>query len=209
MRIEKLNENKIRIFLGLDDLKAKNIDIHTFMSNSLESQDLFLDMLNMAESEVGFSTRNYKLAIEALASSEGNFIFTITRLQPEVSFPIKKPKFKIKKQSFVAPNRTLSVYCFDNFDDFCEFCNFINESSLKKYIDKFKASLVLYKDKYYLILNNLKLNVPDLKNFSYTISEFATKVKNDELLERMLKEYGKIIISRNAISTCLKYFSNL
>lgn len=35
MRIEKLNENKIRIFLGIEDLREKNIDLHDFMSNSL------------------------------------------------------------------------------------------------------------------------------------------------------------------------------
>ena len=54
MRIEKLNENKIRIFLGIEDLREKNIDLHDFMSNSLESQDLFLDLLTKAEAEVGF-----------------------------------------------------------------------------------------------------------------------------------------------------------
>ena len=69
MKIEKLNENKIRIILNLDDLKEKNIDFHTFMSSSLESQDLFLDMLNIAEEEVGFITKDYKLIIEAIATS--------------------------------------------------------------------------------------------------------------------------------------------
>ena len=64
MRIEKLNENKIRIFLGIEDLREKNIDLHDFMSNSFESQDLFLDLLTKAEAEVGFKTNNYKLLIE-------------------------------------------------------------------------------------------------------------------------------------------------
>ena len=70
------------------------------------------------------------------------------------------------------------------------------------------STLILYKNNYYLILNNLKLNVSDLKSFSYTISEFSTKIKNDDLLERKLREYGKIIFNKNAITTCLKYFSN-
>lgn len=70
MRIEKLNENKIRIFLNLDDLKSKNINVHDFMSNSLESQEFFLDMLDTANAEVGFNTADYKLIIEALASSD-------------------------------------------------------------------------------------------------------------------------------------------
>ena len=51
MRIEKLNDNKIRIFLNTEDLKEKNIDIHTLMSNSIESQDLFYNMLDKAEKE--------------------------------------------------------------------------------------------------------------------------------------------------------------
>lgn len=210
MRIEKLNENKIRIFLNLQDLKEKNIDLHTFMSNSLESQDLFLDMLNIAETEVGFKTHDYKLIIEALASSDGNFILTITRIKPDavsqIPSVLKNPKAKRKS---ITPNKLLSIYVFNNFDEFCEFCNYINTSCLNKYINKLKnSSLILFKNKYYLVLNNLKLNVTDLKNFFYTISEFASRVRDEELLEKKLKEYGKLIIAKNAISTCLKYFSN-
>lgn len=208
MRIEKLNENKIRIFLNVEDLKEKNIDLHTFMSNSLESQDLFLDMLNMAETQVGFKTQNYKLIIEALASSDGNFVLTITRVKPEIGVSQNNtPKPKIKRLS-MAPNKLVSIYLFNTFDEFCEFCNYINTSSLNKYMNKLKnSSLIMFKNNYYLVLNNLKLAIKDLRCFSYTISEFASRVRDEELLERKLKEYGKVIIPKNAISTCLKYFS--
>ena len=67
MQIEKISENKIRITLNIQDVEEKNIDLHTFMSNSIESQDLFFDMLDKAEKEVGFETKDYKLMIEALA----------------------------------------------------------------------------------------------------------------------------------------------
>lgn len=70
MQIEKLTENKIRITLNLDDLKEQNIDLHTFMSSSLESQDLFYNMLDKAEKEIGFKTKDYKLMIEAIAVPE-------------------------------------------------------------------------------------------------------------------------------------------
>lgn len=206
MRIEKLNENKIRIFLGLDDLRENNIDLHDFMSNSLESQDLFLDLLSKAEAEVGFKTRNYKLLIEALASTDGNFIFTITRTKPDSSQKLKENKPKVKRQT-ATPNKALSIYSFNGFDEFCELCKYIQTSNLSRLIDKLKSSsLVLYKGAYYLILSNLKLNVADLKSFSYTVSEFSSRIKNEELLERKLKEYGKVIIPKNAISTCLRYF---
>ncbi len=35
MRFEKLNEDKIRITLTVDDLSEKNIDLHTFMTDSI------------------------------------------------------------------------------------------------------------------------------------------------------------------------------
>ena len=75
MQIEKLSENKIRITLNLEDLKEKNIDLHSFMSNSIESQDVFYDMLDKAEKEIGFETKNYKLMIEALAVPERKIYF--------------------------------------------------------------------------------------------------------------------------------------
>ena len=97
MRIEKLNENKIRIFFDIQDLIEKNIDLHTFMSNSMETQDLFLDMLDKAETELGFNTKNYKLVIEALASSDGNFIITVTRILPnEATTSSKRSKKPLK-----------------------------------------------------------------------------------------------------------------
>lgn len=209
MRIEKLDENRIRIFLNLEDLKEKNVDLHTFMSNSLENQDLFLDMLSQAETELGFQTKNYKLIIEALASSDGNFVLTITRQSPEL--PLNKPRLKqpkAKRKSVVA-NKVLSIYMFNTFDEFCEFCDYINECFSDEFLNKLKnASLILFKNKYYLVLNSVKLNISELKSFSCKISEFASFVRNEALFERKLKEYGSVIINKNAIATCLKYFSS-
>ena len=89
MKIEKLNEDKIRITLNLEELKNKNVDFHSFMSNPIETQSFFLDMLDEAEREIGFSTENYRIAIEALAMSNGNFIFTVTRIQEQNKFTKK------------------------------------------------------------------------------------------------------------------------
>lgn len=205
MRIEKLNDNKIRIFLNNEDLKENHIDLHDFMSNSLESQHFFIDMLNLAETQVGFKTKNYKLIIEALASADGNFIFTITRTKSEEKLQQLKPR---TKRQAVMPNKLLSIYKFKTFDDFCGFCSFINNSSLNECINKLKNSgLVLFKGEYYLIIHNLKLSVNDLRSFSFAISEFAVSVRNEELFERKLLEHGKVIIAKNAINTCLNYFN--
>ena len=66
MQLEKITDDKIRIILNIQDLKEKNIDLHSFMSNSIESQDFFYELLSIAKKEIGFETKDYKLLIEAI-----------------------------------------------------------------------------------------------------------------------------------------------
>ncbi|MBP5694603.1 MAG: adaptor protein MecA, partial [Bacilli bacterium] len=55
LKIEKLNENKLKITLDINDLKTRNIDIKSFVSNTPESQDLFWDVMQEAEQKFGFN----------------------------------------------------------------------------------------------------------------------------------------------------------
>ena len=83
MRFEKLSNDKIRIILDLQDLEDNDIDYQSFMSNSSDSQKLFMEILDEAEEQIGFITKDYKLMIEALATIDGDFIITVTRSLPD------------------------------------------------------------------------------------------------------------------------------
>lgn len=205
MNIEKLNDNKVRITLNMSDLESKKVDFHSFMSNSIESQELFLDMLEEAEKKVGFITDNYKIMVEAIALANGNFVFTITRALSESS-PEKKKKLHIKRK-VNSLNTNKSIYLFINFEDFCAFCNSLNFSTILNYKNFYEnTSLYFYKNNYYLVFSNINANLSIAKNISYAISEFACFVNSSELFERKLKEHGNEIIKNNAIVTCLKHF---
>lgn len=207
MKIEKLNEDKIRITLNMEDLKAKDIDFHAFMSNSIESQKIFLDMLDEAEKEVGFVTDDYRVMIEALVMTDGNFVLTVTRLASEKDKnTYKRKKLNIKRKNSL-PNSAKAIYCFDSFEEFCGFCNFLS-NNLSKNIKNFAKdiSLYLYKDKYYLVFTDINLDVNLLKTFCSSITEFAHFVNNSELFESKLLEYGELIIKNNAIDMCIKHF---
>lgn len=205
MKIEQLTDNKIRFIFNLKDLEENNIDYHSFMANSIETQDLFLNMLDKAEKEIGFSTKNYKLMLEAIATSDGNFILTVTRLSQEVEKSSPK-KVQIKRKSN-KPSKSLTIYKFDSFDCFCDFCTYLNTSPLKDLIPKLKNSkLYSYKNDYFLVLNNINISLEKLKSLHLLITEFASFSNNTDLFERKLLEYGKIIIKSNAINTCIKHF---
>ena len=202
MKIEKITDNKIRIILNLDDLKAKNIDLHSFMSNSIESQSLFIEMLNEAERTVGFYVNDSKILIEALASAEGLFVFTITKVKDDSP---KKRTISIKRKTIT--NYKKVIYMFESFEEFCSFCTYLNNTgfgSLTRFAKN--TSLYLYKEAYYLVISDININHPNIRGFSAAISEFAKAVNHAIDFESKLFEYGKPLMKRNAIKRCIHYF---
>ena len=208
MKIEKLTENKIRIIVSLQDLNDKNVDLHSFMANSIESQSIFLEMLNRAEKEVGFVTKDCKLLIEAFAYSESEFVFTITKFskEPKADISVKK-KFAIKRK-LANLNVKTSTYSFESFDEFCAFCSSLKNSNLSNIKNLAKnISLYKYKNIYYLVLTNINIDFADLNRFYASLSEFGKLVGHSNNFEGKLIEHGKIMIKRNAIQVGMKYFS--
>lgn len=203
MKIEKITDNKIRIILNLEDLEAKNIDLHSLMSNSIESQSLFIDMLDEAEKTIGFKTKDSKIMIEALASSEGVFIFTITKVEEDAP---KRKSVKIRRKT-TNTNIKKAIYEFETFDEFCSFCKYVNNSMLDglKNFSK-NTSLYFYDNTYFLVVSDINLNYKYLKKFYATISEFAKLVNKPDSFESKLIEYGKPIMKRNAVGRSIDYF---
>ncbi|MBQ3407804.1 MAG: adaptor protein MecA [Clostridia bacterium] len=209
MKFEKLNENKIRIILSNQDLIDKNIDFNSFMSNSIETQDLFLDMLEEAEEKIGFITKDYKIKIEALAMESGDFVVIITRLENKeetksVSPLLKNKKIKVKRRSAL-PNSDCLVYSFKSFDDFCIFSNHMVD--LKNYTNISKNTILYsYNSTYYLLFSKINTNHPYIRNFYALIAEFGTYINNPDLFSHKLMERGTIIMKNNAIKISSKFF---
>lgn len=208
MKIEKLNENKVRITLNLEDLKDRNIDYQSFMARPIETQDIFFDMLDIAEQEVGFQINDSRFAIEVIALKDGRFIFTITKyeehgkaipstektvsLQPRT----KKAPVHIKRKS-ASVNTTKTIYSFNSSDDLCGFSLVLCKSKSAQEIRKFakNASVLEYNSRFYLVLSDIDTKSSVFSFFTSVISEFASMVEHPELFEAKLTEYGNCIIS--------------
>lgn len=209
MKIEKLTENKIRIIMNTEDLEEKNIDLHDLMSSDLDAQNIFMDILDEVEEKMGFRTQGCKIAIEAMATTEGTFIFTVTKsaseLKPEKK---RKPKVTPKRKYEKLENKT-AIYSFESFDEFCNLCTYINNL---KDVNSFKGiaktiSLYNLNNKYYLIISNINTEYKHLAKFYIAITEFAKFAGNTTCMESQIKEHGKLIINKNAITTGIKFFS--
>lgn len=207
MKFEKINENKIRITLTIQDLTEKEIDFHVFMSNSIESQDILLDMLEEAKKETGFDPENYNLKIEALAMADTNFIFTITKEVPEEKTKLSKKKFTVRRKT-LSPSSTQAIYSFNTFDDFCCFLQFLKESRLLENVALIADSTTLYqyKEKYYLLMDSIHSEIINKLKFYTSITEFAKYVTNSRIFASKLAEFGTLIMENNALEIGLTHF---
>lgn len=211
MKIEKLTDNKIRIIVNLDDLKEKNIDSNSLINKPTETQNLILDILVKAEKEVGFNTDGCKLLIEAFSSSEGVFVFTITKYKDTssdapISTSQNKKKIIVKKKTVNLKSEN-SIFRFSDFEEFCKLCNYMNnitDLNIKKLAKT--ISLYLYNNTYFLVVANVNTKYEELNKFYSIISEFATLCSHSNIFESKLFEHGKLIFKKNAISLGIKYF---
>lgn len=204
MKFEKLSENKIKITLTSQDLKDKNIDFHSFMSNPLEKQDLFLDILEEAEEEIGFEFKDYPVRIEALAMANGEFIVTVTRVVPDSKSLHKKVSVKRKNTKI---DSKYAIYKFASFDDYCNFVKYLKNHNLSlSYKVAKNILLYLYKKDYYIVFDNINLKYSNIAKFNSAIIEFAKFISNSSLFICKLLENGEIIMNNNAIKTGIKYF---
>lgn len=196
MKIEKLNENKIKVTFNIDDLAEKNIDLYSFMHNTPETQDLFWDILSEAEKECGFNVDNSMIYVEASTSGGGNFSLIVTKTNERpsvltnVNSTYSKKSFKLKRKT-ANINTTQNIYKFETFDDICEYAQATN---LKRTDNNILYTLA---NKYYLKL----FKIP-----SSNILEYAVVCRTPELLEAKISEYGKTLIEKNALQTISKYF---
>lgn len=210
MKIEKLTENKIRIVLNIEDLEINNIDFDAVLNNTPETQTLILSILNQAEKDLGFYTQDCKILIEAFASMDGNFVFTITKT-PSTSSKVQsltRKKSQTKCKSLKVDNNVL-IYSFRNFNEFCDFCEglhieFLSHNTLSSLCKN--TSLYFYKGMYYLLISGINTNYKNLDVFLSIVSEFTDRIANDKNFDLKLFEYGKVIFKRNAIPNTINIF---
>lgn len=199
MKFEKLNNDKIRIILNLQDLEDNNIDYQSFMSNSSDSQKLFLEMLDEAEEQIGFTTKDYKLMIEALATLNGDFIITVTRFLPDLDIAptYNKKTVKVKRKTNKLINDSI-VYEFNSFDDILDFILLLKNSNIKGFTSFTKDfSLYSYKNNYYLVMDNINKSFSGIKTFLCALTEFGKSINNSNLFKSRLNEYGTLIVKNN------------
>lgn len=215
MKIEKINNSKIKISFNSNELEENNISVHSFLSNSYNTQKLFLAILDIANEEFGFNTSNCKISYETISFDNKDFIVIITKDQNtklrhnnynllEIYNDTSDSKNETKDNFFNASfpkynykNDTSSLlYEFDSIEEVYSFCDYLKNSILNENLNN---SLYQYDNKFFLEINFDNLDIEDIKKITSIISEYKNFLIISTLTIYKLKESANLIIKNNAI----------
>lgn len=174
MKIEQIENNKIQVIFSKEELENNDINFHNLMSNSKQTQNLFLAILDIAEKEIGFKTINYDITIETLVLENSKFIITISRRKTDNKNLHNTLRTNRKKH---IETYALKFNCFDDFYDFFREV---------KFSISYNKSLYFFNNNFYYILNeNSKTQNHPL------ILEYASPTSIPICL---IKNYGKKVL---------------
>ncbi len=215
MKLEKINNDKIKCIIGLDELKNRHIEVDNLKYGSSETRALFKDIMDKAFNEFGFDINGVPLMIEAIPLSNGEVMLIVTKVSNK------------EKQTNMNNNMNLENHTFEKANP-----NQINNVSLNKKdlknaklsicLDKFSDVVLLAKNfdlslleintlffdktnkKYYLYLKINEDTGADLNVIYNIISEFSSEpIGNYDL--SFLNEKFTLIEKENALEKCKEF----
>lgn len=93
MRIERISENQIRCTLSKRDLVERHLKISELAYGSDKAKELFRDMMEQANMDLGFEADDIPLMIEAIPTSKESIVLVITKVDDPDEFEEKFSKF--------------------------------------------------------------------------------------------------------------------
>lgn len=200
MRILKVNDNTVRIFISFTELEDRNISLGDFFQRSARTEQFFWELISKAKDEVDFNL-DQPFWIQATVASEEEFVITVIKQEDQIEAEINhiiQTSFGEKKKVPACSSKACSqqdwVYVFADFEDVMSAVHLLPENP------QLQSALYEFEDEYYLSLS--KFGTPRKKKIAEAIlDEFGESIV---LTETYLKEHGKSVIEEDAVKVLKK-----
>jgi len=144
MRVQKVNEHTIRIFISFTELADRDITMTDLFQRSPKTEQLFWELIAQAREEVEFNL-DQPFWIQATLASNDEFVITVMKQEEQLEIPAKE---RPKKQ--IAKGRGAEwIYAFADLEDLLAAVRNLPE------LPNLRSSLYAYEGEYYLVLNRL------------------------------------------------------
>ena len=199
MKIERLSQDKIRIFLTFDDLSERGIQKEEMWQEIPKVYDLFTEMMDQAYSELGFDATG-PLAVEVFALSAQGVVVIVTRGKYDQQFgglPEDMMPDEIYEMEVTLEHSGDIVYVFDDFEMLIEAAHMLNQL-----VDG-SGALYSYQGKWFLRLDAERFGNDRVNSVIAIMSEFG---HSTGVTESILEEYGKTVMPEQAVENICYHF---
>ncbi|WP_336786797.1 genetic competence negative regulator [Paenibacillus sp. MMO-177] len=204
MKIERLSQDKIRIFLTFDDLLERGIQKEDMWREIPKVHDLFSEMMEQAYSELGFDASG-PLAVEVFALPAQGMVVIVTRgkmngLSDERATDDEDTEDEIYEMEVTMEQSDIVMYSFRDFEDVINVCKQLQAASLTE-----DGRLYSYNGKWILALEPALI---ETARHNAVIALLAEYGEATSVTYAMLEEYGKVIMPSQAVREICTHFYN-
>lgn len=191
MRIQKVNESTIRIFISFTELADRDISMADLFQRTAKTEQLFWELIAQAREEVEFNL-DQPFWIQATAASNDEFVITVMRQEDIAEAPAKE---KAKKRSH-RPKVLEWIYVFGDFEDVL--------AAVKRFPDfpRVWSSLFEFEGEYYLAVSHL--GTGKKKQYAEALLDEYGEIV--DIAKVFLEEHGRAIMAERAIQILKKTF---
>lgn len=195
MRLERLNYNKIKIFLTFDDLSERGLTQEDLWHDIPKVHQLFRDMMSEASDELGFEADG-PIAVEVFSLQAQGMVIIVTKGVVDYD---EEDEFS---DDYIEMQVTLD-HSDDIFYEFSTFEDVIQAAIRLHGVGVKNGKLFSYNDAFYLELDEFGLpNVPT-ETLIALLAEFGNPAT---LTTHRVIEYGKVLMEQQAVGELVKYF---
>ena len=193
MKVERINNNKAKISLTLEELRKKKITLKDIKQNKLKAEDFFLELLEETRLIEEFEIDSNELFVEAIR--EDNLLtITITKML-DISC-----KDEIKQANIVYKISS-NIYIFDSSSELKDFA--IKANLEKLYIPK--CMLYYFNNKFFLVFSKKDIRCSQfIKSYSI-LSEYASHYSSSSYLKDILNEHATLLFNNADAGYILEY----
>lgn len=196
MRVERLGNDKIKIFLTLDDLSDRGINKEDLWNDVPKVHDLFNEIMEQAYEELGFELSG-PVAVEIFALPAQGMVVIVSRgkgkiwNEEEIEEDLYSLEVTLEESDFI-------IFAFKDFEELI---------AASKRIDSFLmhgGKLFYYKEHYILVLEPLDIVDKAVDHVVALLSEYG---EVSPISKTILEEYGKVVIDQDAVKVVVEHFS--
>ena len=190
MKIEKIENDKIKVSLTIEDLMFYDLSQEAVTPDSPKLHKFLFEIMESVVKQTGFDPYTGQVVVEAFQNKSGITLF-ISKLKSIERTEVKRAR-SVKVNKNIHKNR----YTFKNFNVLCDALALVNPAELKN------SSLYKYEEKWYITVLSKKASL------NCILSEYCDKVC-ENASDLFLKEHGELIAKGDNLISMVKGIKTL